>query len=493
MSGPYEGDSPTATTPGLTGKNTAVGSGDGVFGQGFNGVHGEGNSSGSGVWGHSTGFGAGVFGQGFNGLHGESATSPPGSGVWGNNTGSGHGVSGQSAQGDGVFGQGQTGVHGASNDPTLTGVGVLGEHLSAGMGVKGTSASGDGVFGQGQPGVHGASNDPTFRGVGVLGEHPSAGIGVKGTSVSGFGVEAISESGAAISAVSTTGAGISAISSAGTGVQGVSRPPLLDPGPITGDGVVGIGKNGVRGESSSPTDSGVWGDNLSSGYGVSGSSTHGNGVIGLAAGAAPGGGTANGVIGRTTNGSASGVWGENTGAGYGVTGQSASGIGIYGQGKPAGQFDGNVIINGGNLTMQNGGDVILGDFAEDFDVVEAGVGSGTVMVLGDDEGLRPCDLPYDKRVAGVVSGAGNFRPGIVLGKQRSKDNTLPIALVGKVYCKVDADHSPIQVGDLLTTSDIQGHAMKARNQRKAFGAVIGKALGSLKKGRGLIPILIALQ
>jgi hypothetical protein len=143
--------------------------------------------------------------------------------------------------------------------------------------------------------------------------------------------------------------------------------------------------------------------------------------------------------------------------------------------------------------MQNGGDIILADFAEDFDAIGTGVGPGTVMVIGDDEGLRPCDLQYDKRVAGVVSGAGNFRPGIILGKQVSKDKAVPIALVGRVYCKVDAQRASIEVGDLLTTSQTPGHAMKAVDPLKAFAAVIGKALHPLETGLGLIPILVALQ
>jgi hypothetical protein len=65
--------------------------------------------------------------------------------------------------------------------------------------------------------------------------------------------------------------------------------------------------------------------------------------------------------------------------------------------------------------------------------------------------------------------------------------------MGKVYCKVDAELSPLEVGDLLTTSATPGHAMKATDPLNAFGAVIGKALRPLKTGKGLIPILIALQ
>src|SRR5258705_704461 len=100
---------------------------------------------------------------------------------------------------------------------------------------------------------------------------------------------------------------------------------------------------------------------------------------------------------------------------------------------------------------------------------------------------------YDKKVAGVISGAGEYKPGIVLDKKQSQNRRLPVALVGKVYCKVDAQYSSIEVGDLLTSSPTPGHAMKARDTLKAFGAVIGKALRPLDTGTGLIPILIALQ
>src|SRR5207245_2843133 len=103
------------------------------------------------------------------------------------------------------------------------------------------------------------------------------------------------------------------------------------------------------------------------------------------------------------------------------------------------------------------------------------------------------DEAYDKKAAGVVSGAGNFRPAIVLDKQSSQVDQLPVALMGKVCCKVDAQYSPIEVGDLLTTSPTPGHAMKAADPLKAFGSVIGKALRPLDAGQGMIPILIALQ
>jgi hypothetical protein len=58
---------------------------------------------------------------------------------------------------------------------------------------------------------------------------------------------------------------------------------------------------------------------------------------------------------------------------------------------------------------------------------------------------------------------------------------------------VDADIAPIQVGDLLTTSPTKGHAQKVLDPAKATGAIIGKSLGSLKKGKGKIPVIAKLQ
>jgi hypothetical protein len=142
------------------------------------------------------------------------------------------------------------------------------------------------------------------------------------------------------------------------------------------------------------------------------------------------------------------------------------------------------------------GDIVLfnADCAEEFNVSDAdAVEPGTVMVLEDDSRLRPSDIPYDTRVAGVVSGAGGFRPAVVLDRRPDDANRTPVALVGKVFCRVDADAAPIRIGDLLTTGCIRGHAMKACDRERAFGSVLGKALYPLDSGKGLIPVLVALQ
>lgn len=169
--------------------------------------------------------------------------------------------------------------------------------------------------------------------------------------------------------------------------------------------------------------------------------------------------------------------------------------------------DGDIVLfasGGDNTTLSqatihlNGdaGDIILqnADCAEDFRVACAAEAvPGTVMVINDDLELAVSDCAYDRRVAGIVAGAGDYRPGIVLGRTEGPHPTMPIALVGRAFCRVDADHGAIAIGDLLTTSDTAGHAMKAADPGRAFGAVIGKALAPLAGGQGMIPVLVALQ
>jgi hypothetical protein len=142
------------------------------------------------------------------------------------------------------------------------------------------------------------------------------------------------------------------------------------------------------------------------------------------------------------------------------------------------------------------GDIkLLGaDCAEDFDVLATdAVEPGSVMIIDQDGILQPCADAYDKRVAGVISGAGDLKPGLVLNRKEERSDRMPIALVGKVNCKVDATRAPIEVGDLLTTSSMRGHAMKVAEPLRAFGAVLGKALRPLSEGTGVIPILVTLQ
>jgi hypothetical protein len=153
---------------------------------------------------------------------------------------------------------------------------------------------------------------------------------------------------------------------------------------------------------------------------------------------------------------------------------------------------------GGHMVILDAqsGDVILAgaDCAEEFTAAGADLPApGTVLVLDDGGTVRESTEPYDRKVAGVVSGAGAFRPGLVLDRRDAAGPRVAIALIGKVFCKADASYAPIQLGDLLTTSPTPGHAMAATDQQRAFGAVIGKALGGLDSGQGFVPVMVALR
>ena len=141
------------------------------------------------------------------------------------------------------------------------------------------------------------------------------------------------------------------------------------------------------------------------------------------------------------------------------------------------------------------GDIILknADCAEDFDLAGARIiEPGTVVVLRKDGKLHTSQKPYDRRVVGVIAGAGQFKPGLVLDRRQGLGRG-PVSLLGKTYCKVEANSSPVCIGDLLTTSSVPGHAMKAQDVSQTAGSILGKALGSLTKGQGLIPVLVTLQ
>jgi hypothetical protein len=214
--------------------------------------------------------------------------------------------------------------------------------------------------------------------------------------------------------------------------------------------------------------------------------------------------TGNGVWGHTSVARASGVFGS-------ADPRAQGSAGVTGVGPVAGQFFGNAVVTvnlavggrasiGGDLSVGGDvhvtGDVVLtgADIAEDFDALDLGDAEpGTVMVISDDGALRPSATPYDPAVAGVVSAAGDFSPGVVLDRGATNDRPrVTLALVGKVCCWADAAGGPIRPGDLLTTSATAGHAMRAEPGRAA-GAMLGKALGPLPRGRGLVPILVALH
>jgi hypothetical protein len=91
----------------------------------------------------------------------------------------------------------------------------------------------------------------------------------------------------------------------------------------------------------------------------------------------------------------------------------------------------------------------------------------------------------------------SLRPGLELGEEG--EGRVLVATTGRVKVKVDAGDGPIEIGDLLVTSDKEGYAMRSvpvdvggvRLHRP--GTLIGKALEPWAKGTGEILVLLSLQ
>ena len=486
---------------------------------------------------------------GASGIVGSTQSSSE-DGVFGKNTATAPTPAGVVA-GHGVFGlttvPNAHGVFGANNNPSPQGAGVAGNN-DHGTGVLGTTQSssaaaifgsnsataatpagsvgGHGMFGlttvPNAHGVFGANNNPNPQGAGVAGEN-AHGTGVLGTTQS--------SSAAAIFGSNSATAPTPQGTVAGHGVFGLTMVPNAhgvfgannNPSP-QGAGVAGESAhgNGIIGTSQSNSDSGVFGRNDGGGNGVAGQSASGIGVLGFS-------NTGGGVVGTTSSERGDGIFGNNTAtaatpqgtvAGYGVFGLTTvpNGAGVFGANNSSGGPDATgvaavsqqgtgLFATGGQKAARFIGDVdcsgthtchdvqLTGaDCAEEFDTPDGPPASpGTVLVCDAEGLLMPSGKPYDRTVAGVVSGGGDYQPGVVLDRQPSRGNRVPVALLGKVYCNVDADDHPIAVGDLLTTSARPGHAMKAGDSARAFGAVVGKALRPLASGQGQIPVLVALQ
>jgi hypothetical protein len=136
------------------------------------------------------------------------------------------------------------------------------------------------------------------------------------------------------------------------------------------------------------------------------------------------------------------------------------------------------------------------DLAEPFEISESQPIPKGALVIIDEENpgqLKLSHQAYDKRVAGVVSGAGGINPGLTLTQEGVLEGGQNVALSGRVYALATAANGPIKLGDLLTTSEVPGHAMKATDRERWDGAIIGKAMSSLETGEGLVLVLVNLQ
>lgn len=186
------------------------------------------------------------------------------------------------------------------------------------------------------------------------------------------------------------------------------------------------------------------------------------------------------------------TWGEGVAAVGNMRGDPRAGMAVDEDGA------GTVIVfnSAGDPTFSLNGNAGLisggADVAEVFPA-SAAVEPGSVLVIDSRHkgAMTLAQQPYDRRVAGVASGARDFHPGITLGVRN--DGGVKMTLSGTVYCRVTNANGPIRAGDLLTTSGLPGHAMRVTDHGAAQGAILGKALEDFDGKSGLALILASLN
>ncbi len=342
---------------------------------------------------------------------------------------------------------------------------------------------------------------------------------------SAWGVYALSTSGVGVEGISTFGTGVIGRREATTGtlpaIAGYSASTTSLATAVLGQiqsTAPGGSSAGVRGinNGTGGLGIGVWGSHDGSGWGVYGESPSGRGVYGSSTdGRGVFGNSTNNVAGYfTSNGTtlnAPTVYANNTN----TTASEPAGIAIYARnaGGDATIVARNTGAGDAYRSLSAAGDVVYavrnngrvwtsavqiyggGDLAEKFETSDDRPEPGTLMVIDENNPgkLKVSSTAYDHKVAGIVSGAGGVNPGMVLHQEGVLDGDVEVAVVGRVYVKADASNGPIKPGDLLTTSDTPGHAMKASDASRSHGAIIGKAMTALDEGAGLVLVLVNLQ
>ncbi|MCB0131003.1 MAG: hypothetical protein KDD78_09150 [Caldilineaceae bacterium] len=313
------------------------------------------------------------------------------------------------------------------------------------------------------------------------------GVGTKNDYAAIYGGDQSAQGGFGVYGLSTKGSGVYGESTERSGVRGVAhgkdQAGVVGLHDGSGYGVYGQSKGaGLVGVSTDWI--GVYGSSVTY-RGLSGISESNLGVYGESA-------ASDGIRGVSKGKGKAGVVGVSETDGIGVFGLGRNGgTGVYGRSEGDADFavyaDGKL---GGKVVHIFGG----ADLAEWYNVSSPSE-PGTLLIIDDAQPglLKPSAGAYDTRVAGIVSGAGGVNPGMTLQQSGVLDGDTQVAIAGRVYVKATAANGPIHPGDLLTTSDLAGHAMKATDRDRAYGAVIGKAMSELASDEGLVLVLVNLQ
>jgi hypothetical protein len=186
---------------------------------------------------------------------------------------------------------------------------------------------------------------------------------------------------------------------------------------------------------------------------------------------------------------------SNTNAVLTVEQRSNGSIAVFRSGNPTVNV---ARINSAGRGFFNGGTQNSGaDVAEAFDVSGAidqyEPGDVLVISLDADRTVERSTEAYSTLVAGVYA----TKPGVLLTEEHidaDLSDKVPMGVIGVIPTKVCGENGPIRRGDLLVSSSLPGHAMKADPDKVKPGQIIGKALESFnEQGTRKIKVLVSVK
>jgi hypothetical protein len=194
-----------------------------------------------------------------------------------------------------------------------------------------------------------------------------------------------------------------------------------------------------------------------------------------------------------------------------------SGIGINGRTGRAdhnyGLYTSDNLYVGGKIDLVGVIDPVI---AERFRTSPASpCEAGDVVCIGDGGTAVPCTGADATGILGVVSPDPDEKNGeilvVIMGYQGAVPDTGSAAALLEgdtdradvsrmvVRVRADAGYGAIAAGDLLTSSPHAGYAMKAKPVDIGGisiyrpGTIVGKAMGSLETGTGMVDVFVTLQ
>ncbi|HBI15901.1 MAG TPA: hypothetical protein DDY20_10380 [Desulfobulbaceae bacterium] len=353
----------------------------------------------------------------------------------------------------------------------------------------------------------------------------ATGSAIKGTSTDGIGLYGFSSTGYAVrgeqeGTLPARGYGGYFTSSTGIGLYGGSTATPFYSNAYT-QGVYGFSEHGygVLGTTGDSGKAGVYGIAPSTATGSAGvygvaKGPSGYGVRGYASGSAGYGGY---FSSSSYRGLYAGTYSSSDYAAYIYNSSGSSQPGIYVRGTivASGSKAGYVVdiaVNDGPETLETGDLVVVTGHGEpvagEIPLIRVrksttAASSAIVGVVDQPFTVPPPELAEaDLDISGLEADTKRSiqpLPGPAASSASLTDGTgiapgeyLSVVTLGSFKAiKADATGGPIRPGSLLVSSPEPGHAMAADNP--GCGTVIGKALGGLDSGTGLIPVMVTLH